>query len=234
VATAFVAKRHHVGLTHAFQFGELWRAFRASWLSLLLPVIIIGGIRGGVFTPTEAGAVSVLCAMVVSAVYREMRWRDLPALIVTCVRRTGMVMFLVAMAMVVASLLTTAGIAQTLVSSVASISTSPLLVLLLLLLVLVLVGVIMDLTPAILILAPMMLPVVIDAGISPVYFGVLMVLVLGIGLLTPPVGTGLYIGCVVGKVTVEELVRSLPPFYLALLAVVAIIVAFPPLVFLLL
>lgn len=232
--TAWVAYRQRAGVRAAFRLDELLIAFKESWLCLLIPLVIIGGIRGGFFTPTEAGVVSVFIALVLSLVYREFRIRDLPSILSTAGRRTGMVMFLVAMAMVVAWLLTTAQVSARMVDWISGISTNPLVILGVLLSVLLVVGLFMDLAPAVLILGPMMTPVAVSVGISPVYFGVMMVLTLGIGLLTPPVGTGLFLGAAIGKVRVESLIRQMGPFYVALIAVMAVLILFPGLVFILL
>jgi TRAP-type transport system large permease protein len=235
IVTYITAKRSHAGRRQPFDLRHLATATRKAWLGLMLPLIILFGIRGGYFTATEAGMVSALYALVVSMViYRELKPRDLPGVFVATARTTGMVMFLVAMAMSVAWLLTTQLVARDLVDGVAAISTNPLVVLPLLLGMLLLVGIVMDLSPAILILAPMTLPIAEAVGINPVYYGVMMVLVLGIGLLTPPVGTVLFVGCAVGRVRVEEAIRPMLPYYLALLLAVAILLAFPQLVFLLL
>jgi TRAP-type C4-dicarboxylate transport system permease large subunit len=153
---------------------------------------------------------------------------------VATARTTGMVMYLVAMAMAVAWLLTTQLVARDLVDAVSAFSTNPRIILVLLLGMLLLVGIVMDLSPAILILAPMTLPIAEAVGINPVYYGIMMTLVLGIGLLTPPVGTVLFVGCAVGKVRVEEVLRPMIPYYAALLFTVAILLMFPQLVFLLL
>ncbi len=156
--------------------------------------------------------------------------KDLWPMMVRTTRLTGMVLFLLAMAMVVAWLLTTSQVPQGLVTTVSGISTNPYVVLLMCSALLLLVGVVMDLTPAMVILAPMMAPVAIATGIDAVYFGVLMSFVLGIGLITPPVGTVLYVGCGIGNVTMEQLVRSMIPFYAALLAVLALLIMFPQLI----
>lgn len=233
--TYLTARRNNAGRKQPFNLRLLGSAFRRAWLGLLLPVMILMGIRGGFFTATEAGMVSALYALVVSMfIYRELKPRDLWGVFVATARTTGMVMYLVAMAMVVAWLLTTQLVARDLVEAVSAISTNPMTILVLLLGMLLLIGIVMDLSPALLILAPMTLPIADAVGIDPVYYGVMMTLVLGIGLLTPPVGTVLFVGCAVGKVRVEEVIRPLLPYYAALLLTVAILLVFPQLVFLLL
>jgi len=230
--TTFLTSRNSEGAKRQpFSLPALTSSLRAAWLGLLLPVIIVGGILYGIFTATEAAVIAVVYALAISMfVYREITPRDLGPILVRTGRLTGMVLFLLALATSVAFLLTTAQVPQDLVSATSGISTNPYLVLAIMCLMLLLVGVVMDLTPAMVILAPIMAPIVISAGVDPVYFGVLMSFVLGIGLITPPVGTVLYVGCAVGKVSMEDLLRSMPPFYLAMLAVLVALIAFPQLI----
>jgi tripartite ATP-independent transporter DctM subunit len=231
VTTYITAKKHHAGQTQPFSLGRLWKSFRSASLALLLPVIIVGGILGGVFTATEAAVAALFYALFISIfVYREISVKDLWPMMVRTTRLTGMVLFLLAMAMAVAWLLTTSQVPQGLVTTVSGISTNPYIVLFMCSALLLLVGVVMDLTPAMVILAPMMAPVAVATGIDAVYFGVLMSFVLGIGLVTPPVGTVLYVGCGIGGVRMEQLVRSMIPFYIALLAVLALLIIFPQLI----
>lgn len=231
VTTFFTAKRSQAGDVQPFSFGELVKSFREAFLGLLLPVIIVGGILGGVFTATEAAVAALFYSLVISLlVYREISLRDLWGMLVRTARLTGMVLFLLATASIVAWFLTTSAVPQSLVATFSGFSTNPLVILVIMSVLLLLVGVVMDLTPAMVILAPIMVPVVESSGIDPVYFGVLMSFVLGIGLVTPPVGTVLYVGCGVGKVSMEELVRSMIPFYVTLLVVLALLIMFPQLI----
>jgi tripartite ATP-independent transporter DctM subunit len=231
IATYLTARRYAGASRQPFSLQQLWVSFRGAALGLMLPVIIVGGILGGVFTATEAAVAAVAYSLVVSMfVYREIKFADLWPILIRTGRTTGMVLFLLAMAMSVAFLLTTAQVPRDLVALVEGVSTNPYIVLVLMCVLLLLVGVVMDLTPAMVILAPIMAPIVLSAGVPAVYFGVIMSLVLGIGLITPPVGTVLYVGCGVGKVTMGELMRNMPPFYIALLGVLAALIAFPQLV----
>lgn len=231
VTTFFTAKKNHAGEVQAFSFSELVRTFREAFLGLLLPVIIVGGILGGVFTATEAAVAALFYSLIISVfVYREITLRDLWGMLVRTARLTGMVLFLLATASIVAWFLTTSAVPQSLVATFSEFSTNPFVILLIMSGLLLLVGVVMDLTPAMVILAPIMVPVVESAGVDPVYFGVLMSFVLGIGLITPPVGTVLYVGCGVGKVSMEELVRSMVPFYITLLVVLVLLILFPQLI----
>ncbi|MCC5883249.1 MAG: TRAP transporter large permease [Halomonas sp.] len=219
------------GQTRKFRLDLLWQAFKAAWLALVLPVIVIGGIIGGVFTATEAAVVALLYSLFISLVfYREIRLRDLWGMLIRTARLTGMVLLLLAFATVIAWFLTINMVPQTLVRQVQAITQEPFLLLLIVAALLLLVGFVMDLTPAMVIMAPMLTPIVTTVGVDAAYFGVLMAFILGIGLLTPPVGTCLYVGCGVGKVSMESLVKAMLPYYAALLVVLVILIAFPGIV----
>lgn len=232
IATYLTSRRATGGASRQkFSGIALARSFKSAWLGLLLPVIIIGGILGGVFTATEAAVAAVVYSLVISLfVYKELRLRDLWPILIRTGRLSGMVLFLLALATPVAILLTKSMVPQSLVAAASDFSTNPYVMLTIMCVMLVLVGVVMDLTPAMVILAPIMAPIVVAVGVDPVYFGVIMSLVLGIGLISPPVGTVLYVGCAVGKVRMEDLLRNMPPFYLAMLGVLVLLIAFPQLV----
>ncbi|MGM0823612.1 MAG: TRAP transporter large permease [Pseudomonadota bacterium] len=231
VTTFIMATIGHAGQTRKFRFDALWQAFKAAWLALVLPVIVIGGIIGGIFTATEAAVAALLYSLFISlVVYREFKITALWGMLIRTARLTGMVLLLLAFATVIAWFLTINMVPQTLVTQVQAITQDPFLLLLIVAGLLLLVGFVMDLTPAMVIMAPMLTPIVTSVGIDPVYFGVLMAFVLGIGLLTPPVGTCLYVGCGVGKVSMEQLVKAMLPYYATLLVVLAILIAFPGIV----
>lgn len=231
LTTYWTARRSHAGRTEPFRLGNIVSAAREAWLGLVLPLILVGGILGGIFTATEAAIVGAIYSLVIVVfVYRELRVRDLWPIFVNIARLSGMVLFILAIATVGASLLTIARVPQDLVEAVSALTTNRFAVLALLGAVLLLVGFVIDLPPAIVILAPIMTPLAVGVGMEPVYFGIFMTFVLGIGLVTPPVGTVLYVGAAVGKVQVEKLVRSLLPFYATLLAVGLLLVFFPSLV----
>ncbi|MFO7648635.1 MULTISPECIES: TRAP transporter large permease [Halomonas] len=231
VTTFIIATVQHAGQTRKFRLDVLWQAFKAAWLALVLPVIVIGGIIGGVFTATEAAVAALLYSLFISlVVYREFPLRALWGMLIRTARLTGMVLLLLAFATVIAWFLTINMVPQTLVRQVQAITQEPFLLLLIVAGLLLLVGFVMDLTPAMVIMAPMLTPIVTSVGVDPVYFGVLMAFILGIGLLTPPVGTCLYVGCGVGKVSMEALVRAMLPYYATLLVVLVILIAFPGIV----
>ena len=211
--------------------AERWAALKDGIWALLLPVIIIGGIRTGVFTPTEAAVVAAVYAIVVSAlVYRTLTLRLLYEVLLGAGRATAMVMFLVGAAMVAAWLITVAQLPQQLATVLQPLIDSPRLLMLVIMLIVLAVGMVMDLSPTILILVPLLMPVVKMAGIDPVYFGLMFVMNCSIGLLTPPVGTVLNVICGVGKVPLSVAVRGITPFLMAYVALLGLFILFPQLI----
>ncbi|MDM9558518.1 TRAP transporter large permease [Bordetella petrii] len=207
------------------------RALRQAIWALMLPVIIIGGLRGGIFTPTEAAVVAAVYALLVSLfVYREITWRDLGPLFASAARTTAVVMFLVAAAMVSSYMITLADMPQDLIALLEPVLDQPRLLMFALLLLLTLIGTVMDLTPTILILAPVLMPVVTKAGIDPIYFGVMFVMVGCVGLLTPPVGTVLNVVCGVARINMETICRGVWRYVAAYTALLVILVIFPELI----
>lgn len=207
------------------------RALRESAWALMLPVIIIGGLRGGIFTPTEAAVVAAVYALLISLfVYREIGLRHLLPLFVNAARTTAMVMFLVAAAMVSSYMITLADMPQDLIALLEPVLDQPKLLMFALLVLLTLVGTVMDLTPTILILAPVLMPVVTQAGIDPVYFGVMFVMVGCVGLLTPPVGTVLNVVCGVARINMETICRGVWRYVVAYTLLLVLLVIFPELI----
>jgi tripartite ATP-independent transporter DctM subunit len=206
-------------------------ALRDGFWALLLPVIIVGGIRFGVFTPTEAAVVAAVYAIAVSAlIYRELTWPMFVRVLIVAGRSTAMVMFLVGCAMVAAWLITVAQLPQQLAQLLAPLIDSPRLLMLVIMLIVLAVGMVMDLAPTVLILVPLLMPVVKLAGIDPVYFGLMMVINTSIGLITPPVGNVLNVVCGVGRVPVSVAVRGSAPFLLAYAILLGAFIAFPALI----
>jgi tripartite ATP-independent transporter DctM subunit len=207
------------------------RALRESAWALLLPVIIIGGLRGGIFTPTEAAVVAAVYALLISLfVYREIGLRNLLPLFINAARTTAVVMFLVAAAMVSSYMITLADMPQDLIALLEPVLDNPKLLMFALLVLLTLIGTVMDLTPTILILAPVLMPVVTQAGIDPVYFGVMFVMVGCVGLLTPPVGTVLNVVCGVARINMETICRGVWRYVAAYTLLLVLLVIFPELI----
>ncbi|MBO9354272.1 TRAP transporter large permease subunit [Bordetella petrii] len=228
----WVARRHGASApTPREPWRARLRALRQAVWALMLPVIIIGGLRGGVFTPTEAAVVAAVYALAVSLfVYREITVRDLGRLFINAARTTAVVMFLVAAAMVSSYMITLADMPQDLIALLAPVLDQPRMLMFWLMVLLTLVGTVMDLTPTILILAPVLMPVITKAGIDPVYFGVMFVLVGCVGLLTPPVGTVLNVVCGVARINMETICKGVWRYVAAYTALVVILVIFPELI----
>ena len=203
---------------------------RAVW-ALLMPVIIIGGMKSGVFTPTEAAVVAAVYALLIAFfVYREMKLADLRGVLLRAASTTSVVMFLCAGAAVASYMITLADLPATLTGWLGPLVEQPRLLMLVMMLVLVAIGTALDLTPTILIFAPVMLPIAVKAGIDPVYFGLMFVLNGAIGLVTPPVGTVLNVVAGVGRLPMAQVIRGVNPFLLAYIAVLGLFIVFPQLV----
>ncbi|MEJ6023816.1 TRAP transporter large permease subunit [Ramlibacter sp. PS4R-6] len=210
---------------------EVVVAFRDATFALVLPVIVVVGLKFGVFTPTEAAVVAAVYALFVSTViYRELKWGQLYGLFLAAAQTTAVIMFLVAAAMVSAWMITVANLPAELVSLLQPLLDKPVLLMFMIMVVTMLVGTAMDMTPTILILTPVFMPLVKAAGIDPVYFGVLFIINNAIGLITPPVGTVLSTVAGVGKVSMDEVTKGVWPFMVAQFAVMFLMVFFPQLV----
>ena len=199
----------------------------ATW-GLITIVIIIGGILLGVFTAVEAGAVACLWAFFVTMfIYRDYRWRDLPALVHRTLKTVAMVMTLIAMASSFGYVMALMQMPAKITAFFLTISNDKYVILMLINFMLLVLGCLMDMAPLILICTPILLPVVERFGVNPVHFGIIMLLNLGIGLLTPPVGSTLFVGCAVGNVKMEEVLRTIWPFY-GVMIVILLMVTFIP------
>ena len=203
---------------------------RAVW-ALLMPVIIIGGMKSGVFTPTEAAVVAAFYALVIAMlVHREMRLPELYAALVRAASTTAVVMFLCAGAAVASYMITLADLPSTLSGWLGPLIEHPRLLMVAMMIALVLIGTALDLTPTILIIAPVMLPIAVKAGIDPVYFGLMFVLNGAIGLITPPVGTVLNVVAGVGRLPMHQVIKGVNPFLIAYLFVLGLFIVFPQIV----
>ena len=227
----WVARREQLTPPPRRSRGEVLAALReASW-ALVLPVIVVVGLKMGVFTPTEAAVVAAVYALVVATcVYRELPFNRLYAVFVDAAKTSAVVMFLVAAAMVSAWLITVAGLPALVVGLLEPFMGNQTLLLVAIMLLVFFVGTAMDMTPTILILTPVLMPVIKQAGIDPVYFGVLFMINNAIGLITPPVGAVLNTVAGVGKVGMDEVTRGVLPFLTAQFALLMLMVLFPALV----
>ena len=211
--------------------GEVLQAMREAGWALTLPLIIIVGLRMGVFTPTEAAVVAAVFAMFVAGViYRELSWRQLYQTFEAAAKTTSVVMFLVAAAMVSAWLITVAQLPAQVVQLLSPLLDNPTLLMFAIMALVIVVGTAMDMTPTILILTPVLMPLVKAAGIAPVYFGVMFIINNSIGLVTPPVGTVLNAVAGVGRMKMDDVTRGVMPFMIVQFAVMFLMVLFPQLV----
>jgi tripartite ATP-independent transporter DctM subunit len=202
-------------------------AGEALW-GMMAMVIILGGILSGVFTATESAAIAVLWAFFVTMfIYRDYKWRDLPKLMHRAVRTVSIVMILIGFAASFGYILTLMEIPMKITTAFLTLSDNRYVILMCINIMLLLLGTVMDMAPLILILTPILLPVIVGIGVDPVHFGMIMLVNLGIGLITPPVGAVLFVGAAVGKVTIEATVKALLPFYVALFMVLMAVTYIP-------
>jgi tripartite ATP-independent transporter DctM subunit len=202
-------------------------AGEATW-GLGTMVIILGGILTGVFTATEAAAVACVYSFLVTMlVYRDYKWQELPHLIHRVVKTVSMVMMLIAFASAFGYIVALMQLPARAAEFFLTLSNNKYVILMLINILLLILGCLMDMAPLILICTPILLPIMVKLGVDPVHFGIIMIVNLGIGLLTPPVGSVLFVGCAVGKVTIEEVTRTIWPFYLVMFAVLMLVTYVP-------
>ncbi|MDM5212293.1 TRAP transporter large permease [Peribacillus sp. RS7] len=231
VTWAIVARKDKVAVNPRASAKEILISLRQGIWALFLPVIIIGGLKFGLFTPTEAAVVAAVYAIFVGLViYREMKVKDLYDVFVHAGKMTSVVMFLVAAALVSSWLITVADLPGQVIGLLEPFMDHPFLLLIMINLLVIVVGTAMDMTPTILILTPVLMPLVVAAGIDPVYFGVLFILNNAIGLLTPPVGTVLNVMCGISKISMEDIMKGIWPFLLVEVIVLILLILFPSLV----
>ena len=228
IAWFIVAKKENVKPPAKATNAERLKALRESTWALVLPAIVLVGLKMGVFTPTEAAVVAAVYALfVATVVYRELKLSQLYHVFVSAAKTTAVIMFLVAAAMVSAWLITVANLPQELIALLQPFIDKPVLLMFIIMLLVMAVGTAMDMTPTILILTPVLMPLVRAAGIDPVYFGVLFIMNNAIGLVTPPVGTVLNVVAGVGKMKMDEVTRGVVPFMIAQFLVMFLMVIFP-------
>jgi len=196
--------------------------------SLFLIVIVIGGIIAGIFTATEASAIAVLYSLLLSVLfYREVRIKELPEILLKTVETTAIVMLLIGTSRAMSWIMSYENLPQNITASLIALTDSKIVILLIINLLLLIVGTFMDMTPAVLIFTPIFLPVVVELGMTPLHFGIMMVLSLCIGLCTPPVGSVLFVGCGIGKTTITQMAKPLLPFYVAIVIALLLVTYIP-------
>lgn len=226
VVAAYVAHKSKFKRGERVAFMQVWRDFRRAFFSLLMLVIIVGGIVKGIFTATEAAAVAVLYALILGFSYRTITTKDIPSILLNSAKTTAIVMFLICTSMAMSWLFSFESIPQLMTGFLLETVSNPILIFLLINITLLIVGTFMDMTPAVLIFTPIFLPVVTALGMHPVHFGIIMVLNLCIGLCTPPVGTILFVGAGVAKISVSEVIKPLIPFLVAMVVVLILVTFF--------
>ena len=226
-----VSQREPSGNLHPFEMGRVLRALRDGVWALVLPIVIIGGMRAGIFTPTEAAVVAVFYSLFVGLfIYRELDFRRIPNLMLVSLKTSSTIMFLVACAMVSAWLITIADIPSQAMAILEPFMDSPTLLMFIVMILVIVVGTALDLMPTVLILGPILVPVIKQAGIDPYYFGVLFIMNNAIGLLTPPVGTVLNVVAGVSREGLDNVIKGVWPFLLAETLLMFLLVLFPALV----
>ncbi len=226
-----VARKDKVVVAEKVPFKKRISVTINAFWSYLLAITIIGGMKMGIFTPTEAAVVAVVYSLVVGLfIYREIKFKDLYGIILAAAKTSSVVMFLVAAALVSAWLITVANIPAQIVEILRPFIDNKTLLMVMLMLLVMIVGTALDFAPTVLILTPVLMPLVREAGIDPVYFGVLFIINNAIGLLTPPVGTVLNVVCGVGRIPMHDVIRGVMPFLLSQVVVMGALIAFPSLV----
>lgn len=234
IAIGFMSVSHYIAQKRGYPIEpkmtgqQRWVSFKESIWALMMPVIIIVGIRMGVFTPTEGGVVAAVYAMVIGKfIYKELQWRDFPEIFSQAVINTAVISFLIATASLFSWLLASEGIPQQITESILSVSDNKFVILLLINLLLLIVGMFLDSGPAIILLVPVLVPVAESLGVNLTQFGLLMVINLTIGLLTPPVGTALYVSSNISKVPLATLSRAVLPF-IGVMIFVSLLITYVP------
>ncbi|MCH7403547.1 TRAP transporter large permease [Belliella kenyensis] len=229
LTAAIFVKRKNLPGGDVTSVKDLISKFLKAFPSLMLLVVVMGGIVGGVFTATEASAIAVIYTLGLSFFYKELKWKELPAILLKSSETTAVVMLLIATSMSMSWVMSSEDIPQSISSALLSMSDNIWVILLLINILLLFVGIFMDMTPAVLIFTPIFLPIVTALGIDPVHFGIIMILNLCIGLCTPPVGSVLFIGVGVAQTSIEKVVKPLVPFFIAMILGLIVITVWPSL-----
>jgi tripartite ATP-independent transporter DctM subunit len=210
-------------------FREFFRRFIAAFPSLMLLVVVIGGIVAGIFTATEASAIAVIYTLILGFAYKEISMKDISPILLETIKTSAIVLLLIATSIAMSWVMSYENIPQEISNTLLSISDNPIVILIIINLILLFVGVFMDMTPAVLIFTPIFLPIVTSLGMNPIHFGIVMIMNLCIGLCTPPVGSVLFVGCSVAGLKIQQVVKPLLPLFLVMIVVLLIITYFPEL-----
>jgi tripartite ATP-independent transporter DctM subunit len=212
------AIKHNYKVNFEFNLSFAIKKFLEALPSLMLIVIVIGGIVAGYFTATEASAIAVLYAFILSVfVYKEIKFKDLPDILLTSASTTAIVMLLVGTSMAMSWVMAYENIPQNVANALLALSSNKIVILIIINVILLFIGTFMDMTPAVLIFTPIFLPVVVQLGVNPIHFGIMMVMNLSVGLCTPPVGSVLFVGCSVANLPITKVIKPLIPMFLAMI-----------------
>lgn len=227
VVAYIYAKKHNYPVAEKVSFSQGFKTFLDAIPSLMLIVVVIGGIVFGVFTATEGAGIAVVYTLVLSLIYRSITWYDFKDILLKTGATTGVIMLLVAASSAMSWVMAFTGIPQAISGAIMSVSDNPIIILFIMNITLLIVGTFMDLTPAVLIFTPIFLPIATGLGLHPVHFGIILVFNLCIGIMTPPVGSVLFIGCSIADVSIEKAIKPLMPFFVALIAVLFLVTYVP-------
>jgi len=221
-------KRGYRGVKKVRNIKTALAAFKNAFFALLMPVIILGGIYGGIFTPTEAAGVSVVYGFIVGAfVYRELKLKNIPAMLVKAAIGSATILFIIMGASAFSYVIVSQGVPEALVEWVRATTSNKIVVLLLINILLLIAGCFLDASSAIIVLVPLLLPLATMVGVNPLHFGIIMVVNLAIGLITPPVGLDLFVACNIAKINISDIVQALMPLLIATLVALMIITYIP-------
>lgn len=229
VIAYFWAKHRNFPVGERTSVKKAFSAFITAIPSLLLLIIVIGGIVAGIFTATEAAAIAVVYCLILAFIYREIKVTDLPDILVKAASTTAIVMLLIAASVSMSWVMSFEGIPQEISSALLGLSDNKIVILLTINLILLVIGMFMDMTPAVLIFTPIFLPVVVELGVDPVHFGIMMIINLCIGICTPPVGTLLFVGVSVAQTTITRVLRPLLPLFAGMLIALLLVTFWPAL-----
>ncbi|RYV49718.1 TRAP transporter large permease [Pengzhenrongella frigida] len=229
IVYVYARKRRELRFTDKISIAQGAKTILIAVPALLLIVVVIGGILAGYFTPTEGACIAVIYSLVLSFIYRSIKVKQLPGILMDATRTTAVVMFLIGVSSIMGFVLSFAKIPAMVSEAMFGISDNPVVLLLMIAVVLLIVGCFMDPTPAVLIFTPIFLPIVMSFGIDPVHFGIMMVFNLCIGTITPPVGPVLFVGAKVAGVSIEDVFRRLLPFFAALIVMLMVVIFTPSL-----
>jgi len=230
IVAGVYAVKHNYNVEFKITPGDAVKKFLDAIPSLLLVIIVIGGIVAGYFTATEASAIAVFYALILSVfIYKEVKIKDLPKILLQSSTTTAIVMLLIGTSMAMSWVMAYENIPQNVAQALITITNSKIVILIIINLLLLFVGTFMDMTPAVLIFTPIFLPVAVQLGIDPIHFGIMMVMNLSIGLCTPPVGSVLFVGCSVAELPIMKVIRPLIPFFLAMILALMLVTYIPEL-----